>query len=95
MAPGPTELTRMPCGPSASARAFGHQHHAALAGGEAHGESGTSDAAHAGISTMLPGLPWAFIASAAAYALNNTPFRFTATSRLKSASVTSARPGVR
>jgi len=48
MAPGPTELTRMPCGPSASARAFGQQHHAALAGGEAHGESGTSDAAHAG-----------------------------------------------
>ena len=38
----------MPCGPSASARAFGQQHHAALAGGEAHGESGTSDAAHAG-----------------------------------------------
>ena len=48
MAPGPTELTRMPCGPSASARAFGYQHHAALAGGEADGESGTSDAAHAG-----------------------------------------------
>ena len=69
---------------------LGHQHHAALAGGEAQVNPAPAMPPMLAISTMLPGLPWAFIASAAACALNNTPFRFTATSRSKSASVTSA-----